>query len=120
MKKSLACLLPFIILILSACGNKNNETPDVFLTPPAISVEVSRENCPSMEAGVGMWVAWKNVDTVNLSIKIEQMDSNGNVIGTGGSEISPDTVFSMLMSEPGIYHVYCADRAGVYATITVK
>jgi len=82
MKKYLVYFLTLIILSLSACGTRTAEQPEVLLNPPAMSVDVTRENCPSMEAEVGMWIAWKNVDTVSLPIIVDQLDANGNVIGT--------------------------------------
>lgn len=120
MEKYFAYLLPIIILSLSACGAKRDEVPEVLLTPPAITVEASRENCPSIETEVGMTVAWKNVDTVSLPIKIEYLDENGKVTDTGLSVIDPETVFSTNFPEAGVYHVYCTDDAETYSTITVK
>lgn len=109
--------LPFMI---AACGSKGDEMPDALLTPPAIIVEASRDNCPSIEAEVGMTIAWENVDTVSLPIKIEFRDENGKVTDTGLSVIDPETVFSTSFPEAGVYYVYCTDNADTPATITVK
>jgi len=120
MKKHLNYLLLLIVLTLSACGSKNDQVPDALLTPPAIVVNASRDNCPSIIAEVGMTVAWENVDSVPLPIKIEFLDENGKVTGTGLSVIDPETVFSTSFPEAGVYYVYCTDNADTPATITVK
>lgn len=119
MKIHFVFILLFVSFALSACGSKDEETPDVLLTPPAIMVEVSRENCPSIETVVGMSVAWRNVDTVPLPIKIERLDESGKVADTGKTELYPETVLTLEFYEGGIYHYYCTD-ADVFATITVK
>ncbi|MFN8433038.1 MAG: hypothetical protein U0V18_03410 [Anaerolineales bacterium] len=120
MKKYPIVLLSIVVLILSACGSKGDEVPDVLLTPPAIVVNASRDNCPSIIAEVGMTIAWENVDTVPLPIKIEFLDENGKVTDTGLSVIDPETVFSTQFPNPGVYRVYCTDNTDTYSTITVK
>lgn len=117
LKKYLIALI--FVIVLSACGKKEIQ-PDVFLTPPSISVDMSRENCPSIEAEVGMTVAWKNVDTVSQPIKVERLNADGSVADTGRSTIDPGTIFALQFYEAGIYHVYCTENANTYATITVK
>ena len=119
MKKYSVYLLLLVALILSACGSKGDEVPEVLLTPPAIIVQASRDNCPSIEAEVGMTVAWENVDTVSLPIKIEFPDENGKVTDTGLSVIEPGTTFSTNFPKAGIFRVYCTD-ADTYSTVTVK
>ncbi|HNM37170.1 MAG TPA: hypothetical protein PKI33_08910 [Anaerolineales bacterium] len=120
MKKYPIVLLSIVVLILSACGSKGDEVPDVLLTPPAIVVNASRDNCPSIIAEVGMTIAWENIDTVPLPIKIEFLDENGKVTDTGLSVIDPETVFSTQFPNPGVYRVYCTDNTDTYSTITVK
>lgn len=116
-KKLILIFLPFMIV---ACGSKGDEMPDALLTPPAIVVEASRENCPSIEAEVGVTIAWENVDTISLPIKIEFRDENGKVTDTGLSVIDPETVFSTSFPEAGVYYVYCTENDDTPATITVK
>jgi len=121
MKKYIKALLLVMIFGLSACGQPSaTQQQDVLLAPPAIVVKASRDNCPSIEAEVGMTIAWENVDTVSLPIKIEFLDKNGKVTDTGLSVIDPETVFSTSFPEAGVYHVYCTENADVPATITVK
>lgn len=119
MKKYFVYFLPLSALILSACGSKGDEIPEVLLTSPAISVDVTRENCPSMELEAGMWVAWTNVDTVPLPIKIEYPYEKEKGAGTGLSVIDPGTTFSTNFPDAGIFRVYCTDT-DIYSTITVK
>jgi len=119
MKKRLVYLLSLSALILSACGSKGDEIPEVLLTPPAISVNVTRESCPSMELEAGMWVAWTNVDTVPLPIKIEYPYEKEKGAGTGLSVIDPGTTFSTNFPDVGVFRVYCTDT-DIYSTITVK
>lgn len=120
MKKQIIVSVVFIaLLMISGCGNKPQQL-DVSITPPAITVEASRDNCPSIEAEVGMTIAWENVDTVSLPIKIEFLDENGKVSDTGMSVIDPETVFSTQFYEAGTYYVYCTDNPDTHATITVK
>jgi plastocyanin len=107
------------LLMISGCRNKPQQV-DVSITPPAISVNVTRESCPSIELEAGMWVTWTNVDTVSLPIKIEYLDENGKVTDTGMSEIDSGATFSTNFPEAGISHVYCTDNADTHATITVK
>lgn len=119
MKKYLVYLLPLVTLTLSACVSKGGEVSEALLTPPAITVEASRDNCPSIEVEVGMWVAWTNVDTVSLPIKIEYPYEKGKGAGTGLSVIDPGTTFSTNFPDAGIFRVYCTDT-DIYSTITVK
>ncbi|MFN8381276.1 MAG: hypothetical protein U0V02_05015 [Anaerolineales bacterium] len=121
MKKYIKSLLLVMIFGLSACGQQSiQQQNDILLTPPAIVVKASRDNCPSIEAEVGMTIAWENVDTVSLPIKIEFLDENGKVTDTGLSVIDPETVFSTQFYKTGTYYVYCTDNADTHATITVK
>lgn len=120
MKIRFVFILLFVSFALSTCGSKGDEVPDVLLTPPAIVVNASRDNCPSIEAEVGMTIAWENVDTVPLPIKIEFLNENGKVTDMGLSVIDPETVFSTQFPDPRVYRVYCTDNADMYSTITVK
>lgn len=120
MKKHIVCLFLIFILLFPACGSKNEAQYNPFVTPPAMSVVVTRDNCPSMEVQLGMQVWWINGETDSLPILLEQLDDEGNVIATGKSEINLENSFSMQFDNPGIYRLYCSESRDVYATITVK
>lgn len=112
--------LMMLLLMLSACGTKNETPQELFLTPPAMSVTVTRDNCPSMEVQVGTEVAWINGDTVTIPIRLEELDNKGNVLSIGKSEINSENIFSARFDHPATYHLYCSENRDVYATITVK
>ena len=121
MRKYLKSLLLVMIWGISACGAKNSPQQDIFLTPPAISVTITREKCPSMETQVGMTGAWINGDIVKLPIEIVQFDDAGNMTGVGKSEIGPGDAFSTKFYDAGSYRFYCSEEnKDVYGTITVK
>jgi len=121
MKKYIKTLLLTMIFGISACGAKNNTQQDVSLTPPAMSVTITHENCPLLEAQAGMTVSWTNGDMVNLHIEIVQFDDAGNMTGVGKSEIGPGDVFSTKFYYDGTYRFYCSEEnKDVYGTITVK
>jgi hypothetical protein len=53
-------MMIILVFTLGACDSKTFETPVV--TPPAISVTITDEDCPSVEVQPGMQVAWTNGD----------------------------------------------------------
>jgi hypothetical protein len=121
MRKYIKPLFLMLIFGISACGQKSTpQQQDIFLTPPAMSVTITRENCPSMEVQLGMTVVWMNGDTVHLPLQIDQYDESGKVTDTGKSEIGPGDVFATKFYYAGIYRYYCSENKDVYATITVK
>jgi len=120
MKKYTIFLFLVFTLLLSACRSKSESQYNPFLTPPAMSVVVTRDNCPSMEVQLGMQVWWINSDADPLPIMLEQLDDDGNVVATGKSEINLENKFSMQFDNPGIYRLYCSENRDTYATITVK
>jgi len=109
-----------LVLLLPACGGKKAISPAYLLTPPAISVTITRENCPSIQAQVGTEAEWINGDTVSLPIQFEQRDAAGVVTDIGSSEIGPGDRFSILFHDTGEYRFYCSADKDVYGTITVK
>lgn len=110
-----------MIFGLSACGAKNDPRQNVVPNPPAMSVTITRENCPSMEAQIGMTVVWTNGDTVKLPIALVQIDDAGNVIDAGKSEVGPGDMFSTKFDNTGTYRFYCSgENKDVYGTINVK
>ena len=120
MKKHFVFLFLIFTLLLSACRSKSESQYNILLTPPAMSVVVRRDNCPSMEVQLGMQVWWINGDTDALPIMLEQLDDDGNVVATGKSEINLENKFSVQFNNPGIYRFYCSGNRNTYATIIVK
>src|SRR4030095_9301489 len=122
MKKRAIFLVLIWMLVLPACVAKSATQQDIFssLTPPAMIVIITRENCPSMEVQVGTQVAWTNGDTISHPIILEELDDHGNILTTGQLEINTETFFSVRFDHAGVYHFYCSRKRDLYATITVK
>lgn len=119
MKIYTAILLLILVLALPACSAREPQQ-SIVVTPPAMSVTITRTDCPSMVVQVGMQVVWTNGDIVPLALKLEELDENDTVAGTGQAEIGPGNSFSTQFSEAGTYRFYCSDNTDVYATITVE
>jgi plastocyanin len=115
MKIKTIFLLIMISLTFAGCRSKEKTQQNIPDHAPAMSVNISRENCPSMEASVGMWLEWMNVDTVALFVQLRKDDK---VIGE--SELNPKDQFSFHMESPGMFQFYCSRDKDTYATITVK
>ena len=103
------CLWSLVLAFaVSACGI--SPTPDALvLTPPAISVQITDEYCPSIEIKLGMYIAWTNADDVDHLLIIERVDEQGVVVESGGMPLfQPGTTFSILLTEAGQYTYYCS------------
>ena len=121
MKKYSKYLMMILMLVFPACGAKNDDmSPEMFLTPPAMRVIITRKNCPFMEVQVGTQVMWVSGDTATIPITLEELDDHGNVITTGKSEINAENQFSVGFDHAEVYHLYCSEDRDAYATITVK
>jgi plastocyanin len=113
----------FAVLFLSgaivACSGAKTSVAPV-LTPPAISVEITGDNCPSVEVQVGMQVAWTNRDDIDRTLMFERKDENGTLIDSGGIDLlQPGSTFSTTFTEPGQYTYYCSEDRTAFGTITV-
>jgi len=116
--------LLFVTLCLAgifvACSN-GQITQAPVLTPPAISVEITGENCPSIEVQAGMQVAWTNRDNSDHIVLLERKDENGTLIDSGGTDLlQPGSTFSITLTEPGQYTYYCTEDRTVFGTISVS
>jgi len=120
MKKYINTLLLMMIFEIPACGAKNDPQQYISLTPPAINVTITRENCPSMEGQLGMTLAWTNGDTVSLPVQIDEFNENGAVTDTSKSNIGPGDIFSIQEFRSGTYRFYCSENRDIYGTIIVK
>ena len=113
----------FAVLFLSgvivACSGAQTSVAPV-LTPPAISVEITGDNCPSVEVQAGMQVAWTNRDDIDRTLMFERKDENGALIDSGGIDLlQPGSTFSTTFVEPGQYTYYCSEDRTEFGTITV-
>ena len=116
---SLLFVTLFLSGILVACSGEGTQ-PAPALTPPAISLEIKGNECPSLEAQVGMQVAWTNRDNVDHILVLERTDDNGVLIDSGGTDLlQPGSTYSITLIEPGQYTYYCSEDRAVFGTITV-
>jgi plastocyanin len=112
-------LVSVLLAVLpTACGSA--PSPAVVLTPPAISVNISQEYCPSIQIQNGMEIAWTNQDKVDHILWIERVDAQGNRIDAGGTDLlQPGTMFTITLHDPGEYTYYCSADRKSFGTITV-
>lgn len=109
----------FLVLTITACGGASSpmEPP---VTPPAISVQITKEYCPSIEVQVGVQIAWTNQDDVDRMIWIEHKDEQGVLVDAGGTDLlQPGTTFSITLMDPGQYTYYCSKDRATFGMITV-
>jgi len=109
----------FLAATLVACSGGQAQ-PAPVLTPPAISLEITGDNCPSIEVQSGMQVAWTNLDKVDLILLLERMDEKGALVDSGGTDLlQPGSTFSITLTEPGQYTYYCSEDRTAFGAITV-
>lgn len=118
-------ILSFVLLTvflagISAACNGGEIPPAPVVTPPAMSVDITADDCPSVEVRAGMQVAWTNRDDVDRTIFFERKDANGAIIDSGGVDLlQPGSMFAMTMTEPGRYTYYCSEDRSKFGAITV-
>lgn len=121
MKKFFSLLLMTFSLtgIIVACSGI--QTPGApALTPPAVGLEITGDDCPSVEVQIGMQIAWTNSDDVNHTLILERQDDYGVVVDSGGTDLlQPGNTFSITLTEPGQYTYYCSLDKVAFGTITV-
>lgn len=116
---SLLCLSLILAATLVACGSRQLQ-PAPVLTPPAISLEITENSCPSIEAQAGMEIAWTNLDNIGRVLWIERNDESGAVVEAGGTDLlQPGTTFSIVLTEPGRYTYFCSKDRSAFGTIVV-
>jgi len=107
-----------LVLSISSCAGQSPVAPQV--TAPAISVQITKDVCPSIEVQAGTQVAWMNLDTVDRAVIIERMDEQGVVISSGGTDLlAPGDSFSTTL-EAGQYAYYCSKDRTIFGMITVS
>jgi len=108
-----------LVIVLTACASQTPVPSQV--NAPAISVDVTKDNCPSIEAQSSMQISWTNNDTVDLVLWIEHKDENGEITEAGGTDLlQPGTMFSISNLSPGEYTYYCSKDRTVFGTITIS
>lgn len=119
--KKFSLVFGFVLLVsnMVACsGGQSSSAP--MLTPPAIGVQLTGDDCPSIEVQAGMQIAWTNEDNVDHVLLLERTDENGIMIESGGTDLlQPGDTFTITLTEPGQYTYYCSDDRIVFGTITV-
>lgn len=103
---------------MPACGGQSPVIP--LLTPPAISVLITRDFCPSIEVQAGMQIAWTNQDDEDRVLILERTNEQGVIVDSGGTDrLQPGDTFSISLVEPGKYTYYCSVDRTESGTITV-
>jgi plastocyanin len=120
--KRLFILMVFLLVAatVTACGGRqaSNESP---VTQPAITVQITREYCPSIQAQAGTEIAWTNADDAEHVLLLERKDGQGNLIDSGGTDLlQPGSTFSITLMEAGEYTVYCSKDRSAFGTLTVS
>ena len=119
-KKWFSLLLMIYLALVSAACSGEEIPPAPVLTPPAISLDLTGENCPSIEVQAGMQIAWTNRDDKDRVLWLEHEDENGVLIDAGGTDLlQPGTTFSITLTEPGQYTYYCTEDRATSGMITV-
>jgi plastocyanin len=116
---SLLFVILSVAITLVACDSiQPADTPA--LTPPAISVEITRDDYPSLEVQAGTQIAWTNRDDRDRTLWFERTDENGALSDSGGIDLlQPGSTFSTTFMEPGQYTYYCSKDRAAFGTITV-
>ena len=110
----------FIVLFITACGSTRPPSEPV-VTPPAISVQITKDYCPSLEIKAGMQIAWTNAENEDHVLWLEHKDEQGVLIDSGGTDfLKPGTTFTITLKDPGKYIYYCSKDRTAFGTITVS
>jgi len=119
--KKFTLLFALFLLVPSIVACSGGQTSDgPVLTPPAIGVQITRDDCPSIEIRAGMQISWTNQDDVNRVVLLERTDENGTLIDSGGTDLlQPGSTFSITLTEPGQYTYYCSEDRTAFGMITV-
>jgi plastocyanin len=109
----------FFAISMAACSGTQNSS-ELLVTPPAISVQITKDDCPSVEVQAGMQIAWTNQDNADRVLMIERTDEQGAIVDSGGTDLlQPGTTFSITLTEPGQYTYYCSKDRTAFGNITV-
>ena len=112
-------IFSFFALFMTACGSMKPAAEPV-VTPPAISVQITEDYCPSVEIQAGMQIAWTNADNADRALLLERRDEQGVLIDSGGTDLlQPGTTFTITLMDPGQYIYYCSKDHAAFGTIIV-
>jgi plastocyanin len=109
-------MMIILAITLDACGSKTSETPVV--TPPAISVTITAEDCPSVEVQPGMQVAWTNGDEAAHIVQSELLPDGSRKFDSG--ELQPGDSLIFTFMETGSYAYQCSTDGTIMGTVTVS
>jgi hypothetical protein len=95
-------------LACTACGI--SPTPEAWvLTAPAISVQIMKGYCPSIEVQPGMQISWTNQDDQERLLILQRVDDQGVITDSGGTNsLPPGGSFSIVLTEAGEYTYFCS------------
>jgi plastocyanin len=119
MKNICSKVLILTTVILAACGAKPTPQPSV-VTAPAIMVQITEDDCPSIEASVGVQIVWTNEDTTDHALIIQHLNDAGQIVDAGGTDLlQPGDFFSTTFMEAGEYTYYCSIDQTTFGMITI-
>ena len=119
MKNRIWLVLLFMVLFITACGSTKPPLEPI-VTPPAISVLITKDYCPSIEIQAGMQITWTNADNEDLVLWLERKDGQGVLIDSGGTDLlQPGTTFTITLVDSGQYIYYCSKDRAAFGTINV-
>jgi len=114
--KKCLILVIFVIIVAFMTGCQSQPTPATD-SAPGIGVEISSDQCPSVEVKRGDQVTWTNTD--NHVHVLRHKPEQGNVQFVSG-DVQPGGSFTFLFVEPGTYLYECSEGTGVYGTVVVR
>lgn len=119
MKNTSSFIFLILVLFTTACGSTRPPAEPV-VTPPAISVQITRDYCPSLEIQAGMQIAWTNADNKDRVLLLERKNEQGVLIDSGGTDLlQPGTTFTTTLMDPGQHIYYCSKDRAVFGAIIV-
>lgn len=105
------------LLALSGCA-QSASAPEVAVTAPAISLDITGDTCPGIEVAAGTQVAWTNRDTAAHIVRHEPEGGGEATFDSG--ELAPGDSFVFTFIEPGLYPYRCTEGSATLGTVTVS
>ena len=108
-----------LVPVAAACSGPETQQAPV-VTPPAISLQITEDDCPSIVVQAGMQITWTNQADEDRVLMLERKDEQGVLVDSGGTDqLQPGDTFSITLAEPGQYTYYCTEDRTAFGTITV-